>query len=249
MKYTEQDIIDINKRQYEIADKLGFIGTADCLTEELSELIQAICKYKRALGYGQPTPKSIGECKDNLIEEMADVKAGLLMLQHLLDIQDDEFIRWNNIKSHRGLERLANRDNEDKNSKVRANIMIKLINDPNKLLDKFKSIIEYAKEYGGARHLMNTDRDRLDEGVFEYKEDESSRYAIDIPYCIDKDLSEEDKYMVIILDRLLPIRISIKNETVSFDKWVVTTPPDRFFYVVTKFIIYYLDKIKDKEVG
>ena len=180
------------------------------------------------------------------------------MLQYLLNIQENDLIKWSDTKSHRGLERLAARDKEDKNSKVRANIMIKLINDPNKLIDEFKSIIEYAEKYGARRSNNNDrfarkDRVRIDEGMFDFIESEESirggyhLSSICTPYFIDRDLSE-NKYEVVILDRFVPIKINIKNDgTISFGNKLVTIP-DRFFYVATSFIIHYLDRIKEKEV-
>ena len=51
--------------------------------EELAELIQAISKVKR---YG-----FVGEYKDNLIEEIADVDIVITELMMMFDISEDEF--------------------------------------------------------------------------------------------------------------------------------------------------------------
>lgn len=43
------------------------------LAEEASELAQAALKLRRALDGTNPTPKDIGECRYNILEEFADV--------------------------------------------------------------------------------------------------------------------------------------------------------------------------------
>lgn len=43
------------------------------LAEEASELAQAALKLRRALDGTNPTPKSVNECENALIEEYADV--------------------------------------------------------------------------------------------------------------------------------------------------------------------------------
>ena len=44
------------------------------LAEEASELAQAALKLRRALDGTNPTPKSVEECEENLLEELADIK-------------------------------------------------------------------------------------------------------------------------------------------------------------------------------
>lgn len=53
---------------------LGLETLLECAEEECAELIQAICKMKRANGHGQPTEVTKEEATANLIEELADVK-------------------------------------------------------------------------------------------------------------------------------------------------------------------------------
>ena len=43
------------------------------LAEESNELSQAALKLRRAIDGSNPTPKSVDQCKQELIEEMADV--------------------------------------------------------------------------------------------------------------------------------------------------------------------------------
>lgn len=47
------------------------------LAEEASELAQAALKLRRALDGTNPTPKSVGECEENLLEELADIKVAI----------------------------------------------------------------------------------------------------------------------------------------------------------------------------
>lgn len=63
--------------------------------EEMSELTQALCKYKR------------GKLdKDNLIEELADVHIMLMQMLLLFEIDSDEFLEIVDKKINRTKERL-----------------------------------------------------------------------------------------------------------------------------------------------
>lgn len=55
------------------------------LAEEASELAQAALKKRRVLDGTNPTPVSLGEANDNLVEEAADV---LLCLSEVLSQED-----------------------------------------------------------------------------------------------------------------------------------------------------------------
>lgn len=55
------------------------------LAEEASELAQAALKKRRVLDGTNPTPVSLGEANDNLVEEAADV---LLCLSEALSQED-----------------------------------------------------------------------------------------------------------------------------------------------------------------
>lgn len=68
-----------------IADHYGYDAQSRQCIEEMAELTQAINKWWRVCGNGQNTEKSIAECRENLIEEIADVWIMLCQLGYLLD--------------------------------------------------------------------------------------------------------------------------------------------------------------------
>lgn len=57
----------------EIRDKLGIEELLTQLAEEAAELAQAALKLRRAIGGENPTPKTEGNCRRALIEELSDV--------------------------------------------------------------------------------------------------------------------------------------------------------------------------------
>lgn len=61
--------------------------------EEFAEGAQAALKLRRALDNTNPTPKSMGECLDNLIEEYADVLVCLTVFCR---------IPWHRFRRHDG---------------------------------------------------------------------------------------------------------------------------------------------------
>lgn len=79
------------------------------LAEEAAELSQAALKLRRAIDGKNPTPKTFGECKKDLNEEIADV---LLCLEELgFHSKDHLFIQANimDAKRKRWLSRLLAR--------------------------------------------------------------------------------------------------------------------------------------------
>lgn len=79
-----------NDSRFEIAEHYGVDIQMQQLIEEMSELTKAICKYFRSNGKGQPIPdytKSI--VKENLIEELADVKLVLDQVVFLLGCNEE----------------------------------------------------------------------------------------------------------------------------------------------------------------
>ena len=67
----------------ENAHSLGLITLMECAEEECAELIQAICKFKRAHGRGQPTEVTKEQAIANVIEELADVKMCIDTILHV----------------------------------------------------------------------------------------------------------------------------------------------------------------------
>lgn len=86
-----------------ITERIGLPALLEQLAEECAELAQAALKYSRALRKENPTPKTEMECVKDLMEEAADVKlmvnllddAGVYDYKKVLDIMGDKLIRWN----------------------------------------------------------------------------------------------------------------------------------------------------------
>ena len=57
-----------------IVEKIGVPALLEQTAEECCELAQACLKMARKLRDENPTPKSIEDIRDNLVEEMADVE-------------------------------------------------------------------------------------------------------------------------------------------------------------------------------
>lgn len=81
------------------------------LAEEASELAQAALKLRRALDGTNPTPKSVDVCKENLLEEIADVR---LCTRLLMTPGKDYWTVYDIIanKRKRWLERLQEKDSD-----------------------------------------------------------------------------------------------------------------------------------------
>lgn len=83
------------------------------LAEEASELSQAALKLRRAINGQNPTPKSVRECRHDLVEEVADV--GLVL--KYLGLTDPAIVKERceimSFKEHRWESRLAERIRDD----------------------------------------------------------------------------------------------------------------------------------------
>jgi len=101
MKYT----YELRKEIYDKGlQKWGYIAQFDQTIEEMSELTQAICKYKRQLnGEYKDRPDII----DNLIEEIADVYMCIEFLQILLG--EDEFNKKLDLKLEKFINQIENK--------------------------------------------------------------------------------------------------------------------------------------------
>lgn len=86
-----------------IADHYGYDAQSRQCIEEMGELIQAINKWWRVCGNGQKTEKSTRDCRDNLVEEMADVQIMLWQMAYLLKTDIQSMV---NIKLDRQLDRI-----------------------------------------------------------------------------------------------------------------------------------------------
>lgn len=88
-----------------IAEHYGYDAQSRQCIEEMAELIQAINKWWRVCGNGQKTEKSIRDCRDNLVEEMADVQIMLWQMEYLL-LSGQEVNQMIEKKLDRQLERV-----------------------------------------------------------------------------------------------------------------------------------------------
>lgn len=88
--------MDPEREAQEIATSIIAIGfhygfesqSIQCI-EEMAELTQAITKLRRSRGIGQTTEKSEQECRDNVIEELADVYIMLIQMIYLMEASEE----------------------------------------------------------------------------------------------------------------------------------------------------------------
>lgn len=85
----------------EVADHFGYEIQSEQLVEECAELIQAVNKYRRARGTGQPTSISEEEAFLNLVEEIADVESMLEQIKYLLKIPQEMVDGIKEVKMNR----------------------------------------------------------------------------------------------------------------------------------------------------
>lgn len=100
-------MITEQKIQY-IADHYGYEPQSRQLVEELSELIQAVCKHNRAFGGKQLSESRECPEKDAIIEEMADVMIMMSQLQYILGIGKLDLDYRIDRKLNRQIERIKN---------------------------------------------------------------------------------------------------------------------------------------------
>jgi NTP pyrophosphatase (non-canonical NTP hydrolase) len=74
-----------------IANHYGLDSQLNQLVEECGELLQAVGKYRRVTGHGQPvrTPMSVSEAIKHIAEEIADVEICLEEVTHLLGCEKE----------------------------------------------------------------------------------------------------------------------------------------------------------------
>ena len=97
----------ISEELKRVADYYGYEEQSNQLIEECAELIQALNKYRRASGKGQPVAdyqKTI--VLDNIIEEVADVEVMLDQIKYLLNISEDDILAVKQAKTIRQRNRM-----------------------------------------------------------------------------------------------------------------------------------------------
>lgn len=92
---------ETKKKIQKIAQTYGYDAQSRQCIEEMAELTQAINKYWRKQGNGQPTDKK--DCFDNIVEEMSDVQIMLWQLEYLLNADTSIIIQQ---KLDRQIERI-----------------------------------------------------------------------------------------------------------------------------------------------
>lgn len=94
-----------------VSDILPKTEISAWLAEEASEPAQAALKLRRALDETNPTPKSVEECEENLIEELADIKVAFTVYlsdskPYIKSRVSEEIYKTAEIKLDRWLSRL-----------------------------------------------------------------------------------------------------------------------------------------------
>ncbi|WP_182425740.1 DUF3310 domain-containing protein [Dielma fastidiosa] len=82
--YQEED------PRFKIAEHFGLEGQKNQLIEEMAELTQALTKWNRKCGLGQPVASewSVKALEEHIFEELADVKLVLDQVIHLMECED-----------------------------------------------------------------------------------------------------------------------------------------------------------------
>ena len=81
-----------------IVEKIGVPALLEQTAEECCELAQACLKMTRKLRDENPTPKSIEDIRDNLVEEMADVALCITLIEEYTDITNIAEVMTNEMK-------------------------------------------------------------------------------------------------------------------------------------------------------
>ena len=97
--------IKVDKKVFEIADKLGKEEILCQLSEECAELIQSCLKYRRTTK--GLTPKSEEEVRENLFEKLSDVLMNIEQIKYLFDKElsdtavENVIEKWHSYKGNR----------------------------------------------------------------------------------------------------------------------------------------------------
>ena len=82
------------------------------LAEEAAELAQAALKLRRALDGTNWTPRSVKECEQGLVEELADVNTCLTVLDFKMDLDWETAVTMIGKKTARWAQRLEAVNND-----------------------------------------------------------------------------------------------------------------------------------------
>lgn len=92
-----------------------YLSAAEVLTqlaEEAAELAQAALKLRRALTGTNPTPRSVKECEQGLVEELADVNTCLTVLDFKMELDWETAVTMIGKKTARWAQRLEAVNND-----------------------------------------------------------------------------------------------------------------------------------------
>ena len=97
----------ISEELKRVADYYGYEEQSNQLIEECAELIQALNKYRRASGKGQPIAEyQKTTVLENIIEEIADVEVMLDQIKYLLNISEKDILTVKQAKTIRQRNRM-----------------------------------------------------------------------------------------------------------------------------------------------
>ncbi len=91
-----------------ITNKLTLDDLLIQLAEESAELAQAVTKYYRVIHGANPTPVTLAEARDALVEEIADVNVAAEALRLKLGISCDDIAMVEDAKIERWRRRIEN---------------------------------------------------------------------------------------------------------------------------------------------
>ena len=97
----------------DIIDSIGLPAVLEMLGEEGAEMTHASLKFARQLRGENPTPKTEEECRDALVEEMADVQLMIDLLTMSGIIGDAEIRTRMGKKMLRWLDRIQEAHHEE----------------------------------------------------------------------------------------------------------------------------------------
>lgn len=98
----------LSDQNKENAKYYGYEAQSNQLIEECAELIQAVNKYRRVAGIGQPVDADKKEVAlGNLVEEIADVEIMLEQIKYLLQIPEEDIEAIKIYKVNRTKERIT----------------------------------------------------------------------------------------------------------------------------------------------
>lgn len=100
---------ELTKINLSNAEYYGFENQKNQLIEEMAELMQALNKYSRACGNGQPARISKEDAFNNVVEEIADVEVMLHQIKHFLEIDESILGQYRRMKIMRTHENIFNR--------------------------------------------------------------------------------------------------------------------------------------------